>query len=444
MIRRLVLFFILTALLVAATVWLVDHPGAVVITWTDWAEREWRVDTYVPILILATGCILVVVAAVVWLLNLLLKAPRRFAARRRTARLHEGYRALSDGLAAVATGDPRRARKLAHRAERLLDDPSMTSLLTAQAAEISGNQAEAWDRFQAMTERPETALLGLKGLLGLALKRDDRPKALDLAQRAWSMGGTASGDLASTLFELQVQAGAWDEAQVTINEARKRKALSGAELLHNQAVLHLEHSRRVETSGATKAAMKLALKAHFADPMMVPAATYAASLLHRLGKNGKAMDVLLSTWRASPHPALVEAALALAPGESVPQKMNRLKKLLQANPTAAEGHIALGEMALARSAWGEARTHLELAAAHLPSPRVFSLLARLERDEKNDEAAAEEWLHRAATAPAECAWVCSACSRQSPVWTLICPSCGTVDGIEWRKPFGARNALAVV
>lgn len=428
MVRRVLLYVIVVAALVAAAVWLADRPGAVTIHW-----QGWRVDTSVPVLVLAILLAVGLAALVVRLANAVLRAPGRLLAARRARRTRDGYRALSDGLAAIAVGDTKRARKLAHRADRLLEDRSLTGLLTAQAAELSGDEVEAERRFADMVARPETAFLGLKGLLQLALKRGDRAAALDYARRAWSLNTHAEG-LATTLFDLQARAGQWAEAEATLAEAKKRGALSGADQLHYQALALLERSRLAEAAGESQDALKLAVKAHQADLSLVPAAARASALLHRAGKERKAQAVILNSWQVAPHPQLVEASIALAPAETPLQRVKRLEKLVKANADAVDGHIALGEAALAAKLWGQARTHLEQAVTQRPSAGLYILLARLEREDGKSEAAAQAWLAKSASAPAEPAWHCNACGKPADAWSVLCPSCGAVDSLDWRQP----------
>jgi HemY protein len=423
MIRRIILFVAVTAMLVAASVWLADRPGAVVIHW-----QGWRVDTTVPVLVLILLAALGVGAVALRLVRGVLRFPGRLLAARRERRTREGYRALSDGLAAVAAGDRRQAKRLARRADKLLTDRSLTGLLTAQAATLAGDDAEAEKRLAAMVERPETAFLGLKGLMDQALKRHDHTAALDFARRAWAMGGPAAG-LAATLFDLQARAGQWGEAEATLAEAKKRGALSPATLARFRALTLLERARQ-ESNPAV--ALRPALDAHKADPGLVPAAALAATQLHRLDKPRKAMAVITETWRIAPHPELVEALLALAPAETPLQRIKRLEKLIKANPDAADGHIALAEAALASKLWGLARTHLERATSLRPTGGVYVLLARLEREERGDEPAAQAWLAKLTGAAAEPAWTCATCGKPADRWSVTCPHCGALDALEWR------------
>lgn len=423
MVRRLALFVIVTALLVAAAVWLADRPGQVVVHWLGY-----RITAPVPLLIAALVALLAAGALLIRLVRAIAGAPGRWLAARRERRTREGYRALSDGLAAVAAGDQRGAKRLAKRADKLLADRSLTGLLTAQAATLAGDETEAERRLAVMVERPETAFLGLKGLLDLALKRGDHAAALDYARRAWALGGPATG-LAGTLFDLQARAGQWSEAEATVAEAKKRGALSAGTLARFRALVLLERAR---AEAVPAQALRIALDAHKADPGLAAAAVLAATLLHRADKPRKAAAAILHTWRIAPHPDLVEAWLALAPAETPTQRLKRLDKLVKTNPDAPDGHIALAEAALAAKLWGVARTHLDKALEQRATGGLYVLFARLEREERGDDRAAAGWMAKSATAPAEPAWICATCGKPTDHWSSTCPQCGAVDSLEWK------------
>ena len=423
MARRLLLFVAIAALVVGVAVWLADRPGTVILHFDGW-----RVDTSVPVLALA---LVLAVAAVelAWrLVRAVVSAPRRWRDRRRARRTRDGYRALSDGLAAVATGDHRAARKLAKRADKLLADHALTGLLTARAAELSGDAGEAGRRLTVMLERPETAFLGLKGLMDQALERGDRAAALDYARRAWASNPAASEDLAVTLFDLQARAGQWSEAELTLAEAARRGALAGPQLLRRRAIARNERAAAAEAAGDLAEAASLALEAHRADPALAAAAARAAGLLHRLGKDRKAAAVIEAAWRAAPDPALVEAWVGLAPAETALARVKRMERLLRANPDAADGHLGLAEAAIAARLWGQARNHLTIAAAGRPAAACRAL-ARLEREDGKDETDAAAWSAKAAAAPSDPAWACPACGARAETWSALCPGCGAVDSL---------------
>ena len=96
-------------------------------------------------------------------LSLIFKSPR--GAQTRASRPRAGYQGFTCGTVAVAAGDPQEARRFARRAEALLAEPPLTLLLSAQAAQIGGDELAAKKVFYG-NAAAKTEFLGLRGLLG--------------------------------------------------------------------------------------------------------------------------------------------------------------------------------------------------------------------------------------------------------------------------------------
>jgi HemY protein len=307
----------------------------------------------------------------------------------------------------------------------------VTGLLTAQAAQLSGDDDQLRRRYEAMTERKETAFLGHKGLAELALKQGDRVGARDHAAKAFDLQPGAEG-LAALLLDLQTEAGAWAEAEQVLRVARRRDALPAAELARRRALIGLGRAEEALAAGNDSQALDWALEARDSDPLFVPAISMAAGLYRRLGKGRKAASLLKSAFKAAPHPLLIARWRELGEGESPLERVKRMQELVQANSASPDGHVALAEAALAAQLWGQARTHLQKALEQRPTRAVFELLARVERDERKDETAATAWIVKAGTdSVPEPTWICGGCGHHSPDFAVSCPACGIAGRLEW-------------
>jgi len=428
---------IVVALLVAASVYVADRPGSVEVLW-----QGWRIDTSVAVLVLAVVLVAMAAAALFHLLRKIIGGPRAFLRSRRERRRRDGYRALTQGMVAVAAGDAEEAQRHARKADVLLAEPPLTLLLSAQAAQLNGDDRAAERYFAAMLERKETEFLGLRGLIMQALRGGDEGKALSLIERAKGLRPRTPWVL-SSLFELQARAGKWREAEATLVEASKRKALPATESRHRQAVLLHEKSRAAEAAGDAREALEHAAKAHKLDPGFAPVTVRYANLLRVGGKGRQAAKAIETAWRAQPHPALAEAHAALFADEPPLQRLKHVERLAGHNPEHRESRLAVAGAALHARLWGEARRHLEAAGAApgetaAATPRVCRLMAELEQAERDNDGAARGWLARArATGSLDETYICNACGAESAEWTPLCPHCRGFDSLHWRVPGGA-------
>jgi HemY protein len=428
---------IVIVVLIAVAIFIADRPGNVELDW-----QGWRIDTNVAVLALGVALLGIIAAGLFHLLRKLITAPAALMRWRRERRREAGFRALTQGMVAVAAGDPEEALKHSRRADTLLADPPLTLLLSAQAAQLNGDHTAAKKYFSAMLERAETEFLGLRGLLMQALHAGDEATALQLVERAKELRPKTPWVL-HRLYHLRARAGQWIAAEATLAEAIGRKAVTDATGRRHRAVLQLEQSREAEASGDTAKAAALAEKSVASDRTFAPAAISLAKL-QAAPRPRRALRTLLAAWRAAPHPDLARAFAGLFAQETPVQQVKRMETLAAANPSHPQSNLALAEAALEAKLWGEARRHLMAAGAgdDNPSPRLCRLMAQLEEQEHGDEAAARAWLTRAAnTQTADPAYVCENCGAESSHWSAHCPHCREFGSLVWQTP--KRGKLAV-
>ena len=420
------------AVVVAVAVFLADLPGRARLD-----IGPWRVDAAIGVLL---GAVLLFAASAILVYRLfraLFAAPQHLREWRSTRRRGRGYEALTLGMVAVAAGDAPGARRQARRAASLLGDPPLTLLLAAQSAQLDGNEAEARRLYEAMLDRPETAFLGLRGLVSQAMRADDRATALAYAERADRLRPGTPWVL-DALFALNVEEGRWSAAEAALEHRRKTGGIDAASAKRRRAVLLLERSRESASDGADAAALDAAKTAHALDPAFVPASVQYARLLAGAGRLAYAEAAIEAGWSRGPHPDLAAAYADLDPGADDIARFRRLQKLARVSPDDPVAHRVLAEGAIEARLWGEARRHLA-ALGDNPSSEVCRLWAALEQGEHGDVAAANRWLARAGEAPADPGWTCDACGTPAEDWTALCRRCGAFDRLAWRT--GGRPPL---
>ncbi len=341
-------------------------------------------------------------------------------------------------MVAVAAGDPQEAARYAAKADKLLDEPPLTMLLSAQAAQLNGDEAAAKRYFEAMLKEPETRFLGLRGLIMQAMREGNDRAALDYARQAKALRPKTPW-LLTTLLELNERRGDLAAAESVLQEAVKAKALPKPEAMRKQAELLRERAARAADG---EQALALARRAHKLQPEnMATLRTLAQAAIAR-GRPREAGHALEKAWHLAPEPDIARLYLALRPEDAPLDQVKRLGKLTGRQPDHPESHLALAEACLKARLWGEARRHLqavlpsdepqpvplpsrggievppleELEAAGaraaveaaslddqaarvaaLRRSRACRLMAQLEEAENRDTEAARRWLARAMT-----------------------------------------------
>src|SRR6516162_4897406 len=134
---RVLVYLVIVALLAFGAVWFAERPGDVAITW-----QGRRIDTSVMVLVAAVAVAAASVLA--WsILRAIVRAPDVVSRYMRIRRGVRGYRAVSQGLIAVGSGDARAAKKFTAEAVRIAPREPLTLLLSAQTAQLSGDRDAA-------------------------------------------------------------------------------------------------------------------------------------------------------------------------------------------------------------------------------------------------------------------------------------------------------------
>lgn len=423
---RLIAFVLLVGLLVAGAVWMAEHPGAVTVNWLGW-----RIDTSVPILLLA----LALLVGVFWLLRgivaSLLGLPGAFGRARRERKRRKGLAALGDGFAAVIAEDTYSARKKAAEAQDALRDDTATMLLLARAALLGDDPHRARDLNKKLLDRRETEIAGLRGLMDEALSEGRDEEAVGYAKRAFERNPRAAW-AARALFEAQAKGRQWDAALATLETARKNGIYTAAEAARRKATIFVARCDDALAGGQSYEATRLAKKAVDADPDLLPARIRLARSLAAEGNPGKAASVVEEAWRRSPNPELAVVHAGLWGDEDALKRCNRAVHLAESNPEHMESRLVVAKASLDAQLWGQARARLKpLVDAGVRDARLARLMARLEEGERGNLADALRWMRQAADVAGHEpeAWRCTACGTQVAQWSPECPACGAFSTV---------------
>jgi HemY protein len=421
---RVVIYLLLVGVLALGVNWLADRPGEVTITW--WG---WRLETSVMIMLVAVAVIAAVVTILWSFLGAILRSPReamRFWQRRKG---RQGYLAISRGLIAIGAGDARAARKHAEDAKRLAPEEPLALLLGAQTAQMSGDRPAADRSFRAMASRPDTKLIGLRGLFIEAQRRGDASAAQAFAAEA-AASAPSLGWAGEAVLQFSCASGDWDAALDILKRNQRAGVIDRATFRRQRAVLITAQALALQDSGRDRS-RSLALEAAKLAPDLVPAVALAARFLAESGELRKGTRLVEKAWQANPHPDLAEAYADLRLGDSARERLARVQGLADKAPDSIESALALARAAVAAKEFSVARAAL---APYLmqPTRRVALLMAHIEEADRGDEGRAREWMNRALSARRDPAW--TADGFVSDRWLPLSPVSGRLDAFEWKVP----------
>ena len=348
-------------------------------------------------------------------------------------RERKGFEALSEGMMALASGEGHLALTKAARAEKYLQQPQLTNLLTAQAAEMTGDRKKAEETYKKLLADNKTRFVGVRGIMKQKLSEGNTELALELAKKAFALKPKHE-ETQDVLLRLQAEKADWSGARKTLGAKLKSGSLPRDVHKRRDAVLALSEARGVLDEGNTIEAREAAIQANRLSPDLIPAAVMAAQGYIAQGNARYATRVLTKAWTAQPHPDLAAAFAEVAPDESAADRVKRFATLTKTTPDHPEAKMLMAELQIAAEDFPAARRALGDLLETAPTARVLTLMAAIERGEGADDSVVRGWLTRALTAPRGPQWICDNCQHIHANWGPTCNNCGSFDTLSWRTP----------
>ena len=424
---RIILFLALIALAAAGAAWVADQTGDVTLAWGGW-----RVASSLPVFALALG-VTIVASLLAWsILRALWRMPEKIRRNARERRHARGRHAITHGLLAIGHGDAASARTHAGVARRLAAHDPLALLLHAQSAQLDGDREAARAAFQAMAEREDTRLLGLRGLFIEAQRADDPVSAVMMAEEALKLAPRSTW-ASHAVLGFRCAKGDWSGALAIVDTNLASGLIDKAAYRRQRGVLltaralELEKVDRDLSRESAMEAVKLA-------PTLVPAAVLAGKYQSEAHQVRRAMRIVETAWLAHPHPDLADAYAHVRLGDSARQRLVRIETLAAKAPGHLESALAVARAAIDASEFARAREALA-PLTDAPTQRVAMLMAEVERTEHGDSGRARAWTLRAVRARHDPVW--TADGYVSDHWRPVSPVTGRLDAFQWQTPVAA-------
>ncbi|WP_400084420.1 heme biosynthesis protein HemY [Yoonia sp. R78084] len=348
-------------------------------------------------------------------------------------RERKGYEALSEGMMALASGEGHLAMTKAARADKYLKQPQLTNLLTAQAAEMTGDRKTAEETYKKLLADDKTRFVGVRGIMKQKLAEGDTDTAMALAQKAFALKPKHE-ETQDVLLRLQAEKSDWEGARKTLGAKLKSGSLPRDVHKRRDAVLALSQARDILDEGKTIEAREAAIEANRLSPDLIPAAIMAARGFISEGNARYATRVLTKAWNAQPHPDIAAAFAEIVPDETPDARIKRFTTLTKATADNPETKMLMAELQISAEDFPAAKRALGDLVEKQPTARVLTLMAAIERGEGADNSVVRGWLTKALTAPRGPQWICDKCQHIHATWGPTCDNCGAFDTLAWKTP----------
>lgn len=436
-------FFIKAAIVAGVGVWLATRQGSISLS-----MMGYDIIVQSGLFFLLLFIILISFVAIYRLIRAVLSTPQVIAKYQEKDKQKKGYKALTLGLVAVAAGDADKATEYAKKSKDFMPDQNaLQLLLSAQAAQLRGDNKAAQTYFKTLSDNEEAGFLGLRGLLNDALKEKDFKAALDYARQAQD-SYPGRGWLLKIVYDLEIKNHQWDKAMNTGKLAVKAGGLKQEVATSDRVAIHLMRGDYARDGRDSKSALKEYEAAFKQDQNFVPTIVRLVRFHLDNNKRNKAAELIRKTWKMVSHPDLAMLWSDLAPpkGEKNNANIKRLKwfeDLVALNPESYEGQVAAANAAMDMGYWGEARAYLNQAEKIRPCASLYRLMAIAEQNSGDNDAIIHALMEKASEGLPDKSWYCSQTGLIYQDWSSIAmPHEGfntIVWGIPGEKKLAAQN-----
>ena len=411
-----------------------DTDGTLTI---DFLSREYQLTFLsffaLTLALLFTILLINVVVKFLWSLIGFLKgddtALKRFFERRSE---RKGQSFLISAYTASFEGDHERALLELKRSKKYLKSNSLPNILSLSSYEARGNLSKQEEIFQELVRDKTTRSMGLFGLIKMKLSEGNTSLALKLTDRLIKLK-PQNLSFNQTFFNLQLTEEDWDGALTTYKKINKIKKVDKEAYSKGESILLFQKAKELRSAGKTLDALKVSRQALKRFAGLVPNSILLSELELLEGQKKKAEAILLSSWKAIPHPDIAKKFAEIESDESVEARIERFKKILNVKKTDTETKILNAELNILSENFPEARRAIsDLIETDKANAKVYTLMAAIEKGVGSSDAVVKGWLAKAVTAKRSKRWICSNCESQSE-WEPICKKCGEFSSLEWRE-----------
>ena len=411
-----------------------DTDGTLTI---DFLDREYQLS------FISFSAVILVLLFVAFMINIALKflwsligflrgddtALKRFFEKRSE---RKGQSILISAYTASFEGDHEKALSEIKRSKKYLKSKSLPNILSLSSYKAKGNLGKQEEIFQELIKEKTTRSMGLFGLIKMKLSEGNTSLALKLTERLIKLK-PRNLSFNKTLFNLQLTEGDWDGAIASYKNINKIKRIDKETFNKGESILLYQKAKKLRSDGKTLDALKMSRQALKKYAGLVPNSIFLSELEVLEGQKKKAEAVLLSAWKANPHPDIAKKFAEIENNESVDDRVERFKKILNVKKTDTETKTLKAELNILSENFPEARRAIsDLIETDKANAKVYTLMAAIEKGVGASDAVVKAWLTKAVTAKRSKTWICSSCDIQSE-WEPVCKKCGEFSSFEWRE-----------
>lgn len=387
MIRTLLLLGLLATVLVVSSIWMSGNEGVLTVRWLGY-QVQMSIYVALTFAFIIMTLFYMLLTAMVSLWNI----PEWFSEYRHARRQDKLQHYLMQGVRAMALEDHKQLQS-SLKPLRKIEDGRFSRIFDAHLAQVGGKLDEARMHYTQMLTKPDQELVGLKGLMHIAMEEQ-------LWMEAWSYSEKIFLRLPKARWlmrdrcEIARHLGKWEEVLELTKKLVKQGLVSSDKAEEDAASAYLHMAALALDKGERRQALDFARKSMKKSSASKDAVMTLAELEWRGRDRKAAIKTLKKGWEAEPHPTYIDTLCRMFVHGEEKELMKHLQSMSSPRD-AGEADIACARAALQTGNVTMARECLTKALQKGETLEVLVMMIDLETQDSPTNPAIRHWLERA-------------------------------------------------
>ncbi|HSQ97847.1 MAG TPA: hypothetical protein VLL98_03965 [Rickettsiales bacterium] len=317
------------------------------------------------------------------------------------------------------------------KANKIFKETSLSKFLESQIFYMDGKYKKSEVSFKEIKNTNlNLDLINLKNCLAQAKKLQEKENIENYATQILKIEPIEAEAL-NTLLEIYIEKKNWIEAEDTLRKGLKSKVFSKEgnkdKILFIYTALAKQHLDNKNFFGAKKYLRKVyKLDSKYIQAILLLIETYIS-----IGKNAKALNIIMKTWKHNTNPKLADLYFSLQK-EKDRENIKTALKLYKLNTKSFESNLILANAFYKNQFYTKARKYAKIADGINETKDLFELMLKIEQED-NGSSAILNVLKNKITSFKNPSWECDICKKEYYNWQPECNNCKSLNHLKWNN-----------
>lgn len=314
-------------------------------------------------------------------------------------------------------------------ANKAFKETSLSKFLESQIFYVDGDYKKSEVSFKGIKNTNlNLDLLNLKNRLNQAKKAQEKENIEKFAVQILKIE-PVNIEALNTLLEIYIAKKNWVEAELILRKGLKAKVFSNETNKEQISFVYTALAKQYLDNKNFFEAKKYLRNVYKIDPKCIQAVILLVETYISIGKNIKALYIIMKTWKYNTNPKLADLYFSLHKDKDSIKTALRLYKL---NTKSFESNLILANAYYKNQFYTRARKYAKIADSIAETRDLYELMLKIEQED-NGSSALLSILRNKILSLKNPSWQCDVCKKEYYNWQPECNNCQSLNHLKWKN-----------